>query len=266
MTDRQKSLTEALESRILVIDGAMGQMLQLHMTVADYGGAHLENLTDYIVKTRPDVVAGIHKQYLEAGADIIETNTFNGTQLVLSEFHVGDEAYALNKAAAELARRVADEYSTPAKPRWVAGSMGPTTRAISVTGGVTFDELRQNYYDQARALVDGGVDTLLLETCNDTRSVKAGLLGIERLRQELGRRIPVMLSATIEPMGSMLAGQTVDAFWASVSHADLISVGLNCGTGPEFMTDHLRTLHELATTRISCYPNAGLPNEDLKYD
>jgi 5-methyltetrahydrofolate--homocysteine methyltransferase len=264
--ERQNSLLEALDSRILVIDGAMGQMLQLHMTVADYGGAHLENLTDYIVKTRPDVVAGIHKQYLEAGADIIETNTFNGTQMVLSEFQVGDEAYALNKAAAELARKAAEEYSTPEKPRWVAGSMGPTTRAISVTGGVTFDELRQNYYDQARALVDGGVDALLLETCNDTRSVKAGLLGIERLRQELGRRIPIMLSATIEPMGSMLAGQTADAFWASVSHADVISVGLNCGTGPEFMTDHLRTLHEMATTRISCYPNAGLPNEELKYN
>jgi 5-methyltetrahydrofolate--homocysteine methyltransferase len=266
MEARQKALLEALESRILVIDGAMGQMLQLHMTVADYGGAHLENLTDYIVKTRPDVVEGIHKQYLEAGADIIETNTFNGTHMVLSEFQVGDEAYALNKSAAELARKAAEEYSTPDKPRWVAGSMGPTTRAISVTGGVTFDELRQNYYDQARALVDGGVDALLLETCNDTRSVKAGLLGIERLRQELGRRIPIMLSATIEPMGSMLAGQTADAFWASVSHADLISVGLNCGTGPEFMTDHLRTLHELATTRISCYPNAGLPNEELKYN
>ena len=264
--ERQNSLLEALDSRILVIDGAMGQMLQLHMTVADYGGAHLENLTDYIVKTRPDVVAGIHKQYLAAGADIIETNTFNGTQMVLAEFQVGDEAYALNKAAAELARRAAEEYSTPNKPRWVAGSMGPTTRAISVTGGVTFDELRQNYYDQARALIDGGVDALLLETCNDTRSVKAGLLGIERLRQELGLRIPVMLSATIEPMGSMLAGQTADAFWASVSHADLISVGLNCGTGPEFMTDHLRTLHEMATTRISCYPNAGLPNEELKYN
>ncbi len=218
------------------------------------------------MKTRPDVVAGIHKLYLEAGADIIETNTFNGTHLVLSDFHVGDEAYALNKAAAELARKAAADYSTPYKPRWVAGSMGPTTRAISVTGGVTFDELRQNYYDQARALVDGGVDVLLLETCNDTRSVKAGLLGIERLRQELGVRIPIMLSATIEPMGSMLAGQGADAFWTSVSHADLISVGLNCGTGPEFMTDHLRTLHELATTRISCYPNAGLPNEELKYN
>jgi 5-methyltetrahydrofolate--homocysteine methyltransferase len=266
MTDRQRQLSEALESRILVLDGSMGQLLQASMTVADYGGAHLENLTDYVTKIRPDVVAGIHKKYLEAGSDIIETNTFNGTQMVLAEFHVGHEAYELNKAAAELARKAADEYSTPSKPRWVAGSMGPTTRAISVTGGVTFEELRQNYYDQARALLDGGVDILLLETCNDTRTVKAGLLGIERLRQERGIRVPVMLSATIEPMGTMLAGQGADAFWASISHADLISVGLNCGTGPEFMTDHLRTLNDLATTRISCYPNAGLPNEELKYN
>src|SRR5438876_3609777 len=146
MTERQQLLTEALESRILVIDGSMGQLLQLHMTVADYGGAHLENLTDYIVKTRPDVIAGIHKQYLEAGADIIETNTFNAQQLVFAEFKVGDEAYALNKMAAELARKAADEYSTPSKPRWVAGSMGPTTRSISLGGRVTFEELKQNYY------------------------------------------------------------------------------------------------------------------------
>ena len=266
MTDSQKQLTEALESRILVLDGSMGQLLQASMTVADYGGAHLENLTDYVTKIRPDVVEGIHKKYLEAGADIIETNTFNATKMVLDEFHVGHEAYELNKAAAALARRAADEYSTASKPRWVAGSMGPTTRAISVTGGVSFDELRRNYYDQARALLDGGVDILLLETCNDTRSVKAGLLGIGQLRAERGVRIPVMLSATIEPMGTMLAGQSADAFWASISHADLISVGFNCGTGPEFMTDHLRTLNELATTRISCYPNAGLPNEELKYN
>ena len=266
MTDRRRQLTEALESRILVLDGSMGQMLHASMSIADFGGAHMDNLSDYVTKIRPEVVGGIHRKYLEAGADIIETNTFNGTKVALDEFHVGGEGYALNRAGAELARRAADEYSTPSKPRWVAGSMGPTTKAISVTGGITFDELRQNYYDQARALLDGGVDILLLETCNDTRSVKAGLLGIERLRQERGIQIPVMLSATIEPMGTMLAGQGADAFWTSVSHADLISVGLNCGTGPEFMTDHLRTLHELATTRISCYPNAGLPNEELKYN
>jgi 5-methyltetrahydrofolate--homocysteine methyltransferase len=263
---RQQDLIEALDSRILIIDGSMGQMLQSQMTTADYGGAHLENLTDYIVKTRPDVVLGIHRAYLEAGADIVETNSFNGTEIVLADFHVENEAHALNVKAAQLARQAADEFSTTGKPRFVAGSMGPTTRAISVTGGVTFEELRHNYYNQAKALIDGGVDILLLETCNDTRSVKAGILAIEDLMRELGRRIPVMLSGTIEPMGTMLAGQAADAFWASVSHANLLSVGLNCGTGPEFMTDHIRTLHELSTTRLSCYPNAGLPNEELKYN
>ena len=154
MTDRQKLLTEALESRILVLDGSMGQLLHASMSIADFGGAHMDNLTDYVTKIRPDVVGGIHRKYLDAGADIIETNTFNGSKVALDEFHVGNEGYALNRAGAELARKAADEYSTPSKPRWVAGSMGPTTKAISVNGGITFDELRQNYYDQARALID----------------------------------------------------------------------------------------------------------------
>jgi 5-methyltetrahydrofolate--homocysteine methyltransferase len=144
--------------------------------------------------------------------------------------------------------------------------MGPTTKVISVGGGVTFDQLRQAYYEQAKGLIDGGADILLLETCNDTRAVKAGLLGIEQLKKQLGRAIPVMVSGTIEATGTMLAGQTADAFWTSISHGDLLSVGLNCATGPEFMTDHLRTLSELAWTSVSCYPNAGLPNEQLKYD
>src|SRR5216684_3498740 len=267
LTESVRALRDLLSQRILVLDGAMGTMLQQrNLTAEDFGGAALEGCNENLVRTRPDVVLDIHRKYFAAGSDIVETNSFGGAPIVLAEYGLAADAHLLNKSAAELARKAAAEFSTPGKPRFVAGSMGPTTRAISVTGGVTFDELRQNYYDQARALVDGGVDGLLLETCNDTRSVKAGLLGIERLRQELGRRIPIMLSATIEPMGSMLAGQGADAFWTSVSHADLISVGLNCGTGPEFMTDHLRTLHELATTRISCYPNAGLPNEELKYN
>ena len=168
--------------------------------------------------------------------------------------------------AARLARQAADELSTTAKPRWVAGSMGPTTKVISVGGGITFEQLRDAYYEQAKGLIDGGADILLLETCNDTRAVKAGLLGIEQLKKELGRRIPVMVSGTIEATGTMLAGQTADAFWTSISHADLLSVGLNCATGPEFMTDHLRTLSELASIHVSCYPNAGLPNEQLQYD
>ena len=190
MTDRQQLLTEALESRILVLDGSMGQMLHASMTIADFGGANMDNLSDYVTKIRPDVIAGIHKKYLAAGSDIIETNTFNGTQLVLDDFQVGGEVYSLNKAGAQLARQAADEFSTSSKPRWVAGSMGPTTKVISVTGGVTFGELRKYYYDQARALVDGGVDALLLETCNDTRSVKAGLLGIEPSRVGIKAKTP----------------------------------------------------------------------------
>ena len=141
----------------------------------------------------------------------------------------------------------------------MAGSIGPTTKAISVTGGVTFDQLRENFYGQAKALVEGGVDVLTVETSQDTRNVKAALLGIERVKKETGFDIPVMVSGTIEPMGTMLAGQTIDALWSSISNASLLSVGLNCATGPEFMTDHIRTLSEIASTRISCYPNAGLP-------
>jgi len=264
--ERRAALADALESRILVLDGAMGTMLQQqHLTADDFGGPALEGCNENLVQTRPDVVLGIHRAYLEAGSDIIETNSFGGTRLVLSEYQLQDRAYELNLAAARLARRAADEFSTPSRPRFVAGSMGPTTKAITVTGGVTFQQLEENFHDQAKALVEGGADILLLETCQDTRNVKAGLLGIERLMRELGRRIPVMVSGTIEPMGTMLAGQTADAFYASIAHIDLLSVGLNCATGPEFMTDHIRTLSEMASTRISCYPNAGLPNEEGRY-
>jgi len=265
-TERQRELLAALESRILVLDGAMGTMLQqVRLSAADFGGAQLEGCNENLVRTKPDVVTKIHEAYLAAGADIIETNTFGGTKLVLAEYGLQDSAHELNFAAAQLARRAADKLSTPAKPRFVAGSMGPTTKAISVTGGVTFADLRQNFYEQGKALVEGGADILLLETSQDTRNVKAGLLGIQQLQRERGERIPVMLSATIEPTGTMLGGQAVDAFWVSVAHMDLLSVGLNCATGPEFMTDHIRTLSAMAATRISCYPNAGLPNEDGAY-
>jgi len=264
--DRGKALLELLEQRILVMDGAMGTMLQQeHLTAADFGGPSLEGCNEYLVKTRPEVILGIHRAYLAAGSDIIETNSFGGTRIVLAEYQVESEAFDLNLAAGRLARQAADEFSAPGRPRFVAGSMGPTTKAITVTGGVSFDQLRENYYEQAKALVEGGADLLLLETCQDTRNVKAGLLGLQRLEQELGRKLPVMVSGTIEAMGTMLAGQTADAFWTSVSHADLLSIGLNCATGPEFMTDHLRTLSEMAGTRVSCYPNAGLPNEEGKY-
>jgi 5-methyltetrahydrofolate--homocysteine methyltransferase len=264
--DRQRALMSALEERILVLDGAMGTMLQqARLEPADFGGPHLDGCNENLNQTRPDVVLGIHRAYFEAGSDVVETNTFGCTRIVLAEYGLQDDCRGLNRTAARLGRQAADEFSTPARPRFVAGSMGPTTKAISVTGGVTFRELQAAYREQAAALAEGGADFLLLETCQDTRNVKAGLLGIQEAGRELGYEIPVVVSGTIEAMGTMLAGQTVDAFWVSISHANLLAIGLNCATGPEFMTDHIRTLHELAWTRISCYPNAGLPNEEGLY-
>ncbi|HLY18167.1 MAG TPA: methionine synthase [Bryobacteraceae bacterium] len=265
--ERRQALFDALDSRILVIDGAMGTMLQQqHLTAADFGGPALEGCNENLVVTRPDVVLAIHRAYLEAGADIIETNSFNGTKSDLVDYGVDGQSYDLMSAAARLARQAADEYSTARKPRFVAGSMGPTRKSITISRTIAFEHLQQDYYDLAAPLIAGGADILLLETCQDTRNIKAGLLAIRRLAQELGRRIPVMVSGTIETMGTMLAGQTADAFYSSIEHADLLSVGLNCGTGPEFMTDHLRTLSEMAATRVSCYPNAGLPNVEGQYN
>jgi len=268
MTDRElrrRALSDALSSRIVVLDGAMGSILQSRLRVEDYGGPHLENCTDNVSRVSPDVVYAVHTSYLEAGADIIETNSFNGHSVSLGEFQLHAEAYDINYAAAVLARTAAEEYSAPARPRWVAGAMGPTTRSITVTRNVDFRTLRDGYYQQAKALIDGGVDLLLVETCQDTRNVKAALLAIDELEREAGFEIPVMVSGTIEPMGTMLAGQTAEAFYASIAHRTLLAVGLNCATGPEFMTDHIRTIHEMARTHVSCYPNAGIPNEELKY-
>ncbi|MGQ9634848.1 MAG: homocysteine S-methyltransferase family protein, partial [Bryobacteraceae bacterium] len=263
---RRKELLEAFPERILILDGAMGTMLQqARLGPQDFGGASYEGCNEYLTFTRPDVVLDVHRAYYQAGADIVETNTFGGTRIVLEEYGLADQASDLNRAAAQLARQAAAEFSTPAKPRWVAGAMGPTTKAISVTGGVSFGQLRDAYHEQALALLEGGVDLLLVETCQDTRNVKAALLGVERAAREYGCRIPVVVSGTIEPTGSMLAGQAVDAFWVSVSHAELLAIGLNCATGPEFMTDHIRTLHEMAWTYVSCYPNAGLPDEEGRY-
>ncbi|MCW5964726.1 MAG: homocysteine S-methyltransferase family protein, partial [Bryobacterales bacterium] len=260
-------LFDQLKQKILVIDGAMGTMIQeRNLGPDDFGGADLEGCNENLVLTRPDVVEEIHLAYLRAGADIVETNTFGATPLVLAEYALETKAFDVNFEAARIARKAADALSTADRPRFVAGSMGPTTKAITVTGGVTFPELQQNFYEQAKALWQGGVDILLLETCQDTRNVKAGLLAIGRLKRELGLdRLPVMVSGTIEPMGTMLAGQNAESLWVSIAHQDLLSVGLNCATGPEFMTDHIRTLHEHAHTCISCYPNAGLPNEDGLY-
>jgi 5-methyltetrahydrofolate--homocysteine methyltransferase len=261
-TERRQALDDILEQRVLVLDGAMGTMLQQrNLTAADFGGPVLEGCNESLNRTRPDVVLDIHRAYLAAGSDAIETNTFNCDSISLHDYGLQNDVRELNVTAAKLARQAADEFWTPQKPRFVIGSMGPTTKSITVVGGVTFPELVEVYYQRAAGLLDGGADILVAETCNDTRAVKAALVAIERLRAERGTPIPTMVSGTIETIGTMLAGQTADAFCASVLHADLLSIGLNCGTGPEFMTDHLRTISGMANTRVSCYPNAGLPEE-----
>jgi len=261
-----EALRELLSQRILVLDGAMGTMLQQrNLSASDFGGPALEGCNEHLVRKRPDVVLDIHRKYLEAGADIIETNSFNGTKSDLIDYGVADHSYELMFKAAQLARQAADEFTTPTKPRFVAGSMGPTRKAITVTGGITFDHLRQDYYDLAKPLVDGGADLLMIETSQDTRNIKAAILAIRRLSREIGTDLPLIISVTIEPMGTMLAGQTIEAMWASLKYAKPLAFGMNCATGPEFMTDHIRTLSQLTTEFVSCYPNAGLPDEEGKY-
>ncbi|WMJ17634.1 methionine synthase [Geobacillus proteiniphilus] len=260
------TLEQQLKKKILVIDGAMGTMIQsADLSAADFGGEAYEGCNEYLTLTAPHVIHRIHEAYLDAGADIIETNTFGATRIVLDEYGLGHLALELNIEAAKLAKQAAESFSTPDWPRFVAGSMGPTTKTLSVTGGATFDELVAAYEEQARGLLLGGVDLLLLETCQDTLNVKAGFLGISKAFEAVGRRVPLMISGTIEPMGTTLAGQAIDAFFISVRHMNPIAVGLNCATGPEFMTDHLRTLASLADTAVSCYPNAGLPDEEGHY-
>jgi 5-methyltetrahydrofolate--homocysteine methyltransferase len=264
--ERAEALQEALAERILVLDGATGTWIQgQDLTAEDFGGAELEGCNENLVFTRPDVVRRMHEEYLAAGADIVETDTFGSTPLVLAEYGLADRAIEQNARAAELAREAAARFSTPGRPRFVAGSMGPTTKAITVTGGATFDEMIVHYRAQAIGLLTGGADLLILETVQDTRNLKAGLIGVEQAFAEVGWRVPLSVSVTIEPMGTMLAGQAVDAVWSAVAHAPLLSIGLNCATGPDFMTDHLRTLSGLAKTPVSCYPNAGLPDSDGKY-
>lgn len=252
LKESEKALRELLAERILVLDGAMGTMLQQrNLTAADFGGAALDGCNENLVRTRPDVVLDIHRKYFEAGADIVETNSFGGTPLVLAEYGLQAEAHDLNKRAAVLARQAAEEFSARGKPRFVAGSMGPTTKAITVTGGVTFEGLQDSYYVQAKGLVEGGADLLLVETCQDTRNIKAAILAIQKLSREIRAAIPFIVSVTIEPMGTMLAGQTVEAMWASLRHAHPLAFGMNCATGPEFMTDHIRTLSALTSEFVS---------------
>src|SRR5260221_642846 len=266
LNESAKALRELLGQRILVLDGAMGTMLQQrNLNAADFGGAALEGCNENLVRTRPDVVLDIHRKYFEAGSDIVETNTFGGASIVLAEYGLAGDAHFLNKHAAELARQAADEFGTPGKPRFVAGSMGPTTKAITVTGGVTLNELRETYYTQAKGLVEGGVDLLRVETCQDTRNIKAALLAIHRLSKEIGNDVPFIVSVTIERVGTILARRTGEAMGASLRFAKPLAFGMNCATGPEFMTDHIRTLSQLTGEFVSCYPNAGLPDEEGKY-
>lgn len=260
------SLQEQMKKKILILDGAMGTMIQQEeLTAQDFGGEELEGCNENLNLTRPDVIRRIHEAYLAAGADIIETNTFGATSVVLAEYALQNQARAINLAAAKLALEAAAAYSTPEWPRYVAGALGPTTKTLSVTGGVTFDQLVESYYEQAKALIEGGVDALLLETSQDTLNVKAGSIGIKQAMEELGVQLPIMISGTIEPMGTTLAGQNIESFYISLEHLHPISVGLNCATGPEFMRDHIRSLAQVADTAISCYPNAGLPDENGRY-
>lgn len=259
-------IEQQLKNRILIIDGAMGTMLQAEdLSADDFGGEEYEGCNEYLNILRPDILDRIHRAYLEAGADIICTNTFGGTPLVLDEFSLGPRASEINKRAVEIAKQCAADYSTPEWPRFVAGAIGPTTKTLSVTGGITFDKLSEDFYVQAKALIEGGADLLLMETSQDMLNVKAGTIGIKRAFDETGIELPVMISGTIEPMGTTLAGQSIEAFYISIEHIKPLSVGLNCATGPEFMTDHLRSLSDLATSFVTCYPNAGLPDEEGHY-
>ena len=265
MPDRVQTLIDSLADRILVLDGAMGTMIhQVPLSIeADYLGR--ENCPEILNVTRPDVISDIHRAYLEAGADIVETNSFGGTSIALADNKLEDRAYELNSAAAKIARQAADQFSTPAKPRFVAGSMGPTNKDLNITATVTFPKLHDAYYEQAKGLVEGGSDFLLIETCFDTGSLKAALLAVQKLRRDLGVPIPVVASVTIERNGTMLGGQPIDALYASIANNELLAVGMNCATGPDLMTDHIRSLHEMSRFRVSCYPNAGLPNADGKF-
>lgn len=264
--ERIEELQKAIQERILVIDGAMGTMLQSkNLKAADFGGAEYEGCNENLVLTRPELIEQIHADYFAAGADIAETNTFGATPLVLGEFGLSAKAHEINVRAVQLARRAADKFSRPGRLRFVAGSIGPTTKAISVTGGITFEELISQFEQQAYGLVEGGADYLLLETCQDTRNIKAALLGIEKAFARAGERIPIAVSGTIEPMGTMLAGQSVEALATSLEHQNLLYLGLNCATGPEFMTDHVRSLSAMSPFAVSCVPNAGLPDENGNY-
>jgi len=268
--DRQKrieSLKRLLTERILVVDGAMGTNIQAqNLTAADFGGEQYEGCNEYLCITKPEAIKKVHRDFLKAGADIIESNSFGSTPIVLNEYGLGERAREISRAAARIARECADEFSTPGKPRFVAGSIGPTNKSLSVTGGVTFDQLVEAFRIQAVGLIEGGSDLLLIETQQDSLNVKAALEGTDLACKESGVTLPIAVQATIETMGTILAGQDIEAFYTTIAHRDLLWVGLNCATGPEFMTDHIRTLAGISRFPIACIPNAGLPDEHGHYN
>ena len=262
---RQAALEQALAERILVLDGATGTALQAaNLTAADFGRAEWEGCNEALCETRPDAVLGVHRSYLSAGADIIETNSFGSTPLVLAEFEAAEKSFEWSRRSAALARQAVSEVESE-KAAFVCGSMGPTTKSLSVTGGVTYAELVDHFRVQALGLMAGGADYLLLETCQDGLNIQAGVEGTEAAFEAAGWRLPVAVSATIETSGAMLAGQDAEALAVSLAHLDLLYIGLNCATGPDLMADSLRTLAELARCPVACVPNAGLPDEDGNY-
>lgn len=269
----------------MVLDGAMGTMIQRHvLEEADFRGARfkdhkylLKGNNDLLSITRPDIIKDIHWQYFEAGADIAETNTFSSTTIAQADYHLESIAYELNVQSAKIAKEVAEEFTkkNPDKPRFVAGAIGPTNRTLSLSPDVnnpgyraiTFDQLKEAYKEQAKGLIDGGADLLLVETIFDTLNAKACLFAIQELFEEIGKKLPIMVSGTItDASGRTLSGQTTDAFLISVSHVPLLSVGLNCALGAKQLRPYLQILNEQAPFFVSAYPNAGLPNEFGHYD
>ena len=274
---RAQQLPEILKQRIVILDGAMGTMIQRYkLTEADYRGerfAHhhvdVKGNNELLLLTRPDVIREIHEQYLAAGADLIETNTFGATSVAQEDYDMADLAYEMNVVAAKVAREACDQYSTPDKPRFVAGAFGPTPRTASISPDVNdpgarnidYEQLRASYYEQAKGLLEGGADVFLVETIFDTLNAKAALFAIEQLFEETGERLPVLISGTVtDASGRILSGQTVEAFWYSLRHAKPLTFGLNCALGGELMRPYIAELAKLCDCGVSCYPNAGLPN------
>lgn len=286
MDTTRKTLEDALKKRILVIDGAMGTMIQRHkLEEKDYRGARfadwasdLKGNNDLLCLTQPAIIEDIHRQYLDAGADIIETNTFNSQRISLADYHMEDLAYEINVAAAAIAKKAAADYMArdPATPRFVAGAIGPMNKTLSLSPdvnnpgfrAVTFDEVVSAYYEQVHGLVEGGVDLLLIETIFDTLNAKAAIFAIKKYFRDINEpELPISISGTItDASGRTLSGQTLEAFYVSVMHARPLSIGLNCALGAQEMRAHIEELSQIAACFISAYPNAGLPNAMGEYD